>query len=95
MFRKRFYKSSLAQSAHLSRPVSAQSADSSVCADNFAGFSATVQELAQALGDDGEAFESESLDETKSQRLRDLKRRAEQWENSRVDVGREARDWVW
>jgi hypothetical protein len=95
MFRKIFYKSSVPQSAHLSSPVSALSADSSVCADNSAGCSATIQELAEALGDDGEGFELGSLDETRSQRLRDLKRRTEQWENSRLDSGKEARDWVW
>lgn len=95
MFRKRFHKPTLTQSAYVSRPVSLQAADSLVCADNSAGSSATVQELAQALGDDEEAFESGILDETRSQQFRDLKGRAEQWENSRVDIGKEARDWIW
>jgi hypothetical protein len=94
MFGKRMGKPLLA-SAALTSPLSRLSAGSAASADNSAGFSATIGALAEHLGDDAEQFESDSLDESKNQQLLDLRLRAEEWENSRLELGAEAREWVW
>jgi hypothetical protein len=94
MFQRRIVKPAVIGSAPISAPVFAQSADDSACADNSVGFSATIRELAEALPDDV-AFDSGSVKEAKNLRLRELRLRVEQWENSRVDVDTEAMEWDW
>ena len=67
-----------------SAPSAANSANSSVTAD----------ELAEYLGGDIDLFSLGSVSEADHERQVQLKRVGEGWSNSRVDVGREG-EWKW